>query len=153
MSSAPQPFPPDPEKPPGESLLPEGILEVVPEPEAQAAAPQFNPYQSPSMATSLRSRPPRLEEETTLVEKLRRRTGGELIYLAVACSVLVFFLPLTFILHYIALFLLYRVWASGSRPTPFQWVVAALTALWCLVNIPIYFYIWLRVLLHFFWGI
>lgn len=125
---------------PTDQVQQEGVLEIVPENNQEGISKESNPFQSPGMAASLSNRPASSYANMSMLDRLRQRTGGEQIYLALFFSItgtLLFFLyfhPRFVVfgigMHILAVYMLYRVKASGSRPTRIQLAVGVIPLLW-----------------------
>lgn len=100
-------------------------------PGGEADAPEVNPFQAPAVEVA-----PKVST-SPLVQKLRRRSGNDLVYIAIFCTVFAFFIPFGFVLDAVSLFFLLRVVIGGHRPSVPCIVVGILTGLWNLFRLGV----------------
>ena len=91
----------------------------------------INPYQAPAVEI-----PPSVSDSPR-VRSLRRRSGNDLIFASLFCSIFGFFIPFGFVLDLLSLFFLLRVLIARHRPTALWILLGVLVGLWNLLRVLI----------------
>jgi hypothetical protein len=95
---------------------------------------EANPYRSPEAAGPLIDTS---GDSSPLVKKLRRKSGNDLIWCAVAASVFGYFIPFGVVLDGLSLFLIIRSFVSRSRPDTIGIVFGVIVGLWNLIRLGV----------------
>jgi hypothetical protein len=100
--------------------------------EAVLSSSEANPYAPPAMPVIV-ERP----KDTPLVSKLKRKTGNDLIIVAMVATFFGWFIPFGIVLDFVSLFLLARVIISRSKPDVVWIVLGVMVAMWNALRIGI----------------
>lgn len=93
---------------------------------------EANPYQSPEASGPLIDTS---ADGSPLVQKLRRKSGNDLIWCAVVASAFGYFIPFGVVLDGVSLFLIIRSFVSRSRPDTLGIVFGVIVGLWNVIRL------------------
>jgi hypothetical protein len=87
---------------------------------------------------------PKVVRRRSIADRVRQSTGNDLVVTALVAAVIAQLVPLGLILNALSLFMLARVFLSGSRPSPFWRFLSVTIALWniyCFARVILFVYI------------